>query len=247
MCCFSGNVDVSNTRIFARFLGKQTQALVYQMKYQTKDPVAMVLPIPTPPGTKEDALKFFNLEKYKRFFADLNSGFPPPKSESRGPRVNVGAMPAKALKVEEVGDFIASFVPSVADFSRLDERFRLPAKAWEQLPKQKTYGFAVFQLKAAATEAHPMAFTFPTAANAQLFFPTVHIHDGEVHAEADFDHVLYLQPRQMDDAVPRQWEESTQPCGMFASEKDAQGLLDGSLHLYRRKLMGKLKNVDTFV
>ena len=272
MCCFSGNVDVSNTRIFARFLGKQTQALVYQMKYQTKDQVAMVLPIPTPSGTKEDALKFISLEKYKRFFVDLNSGFPQPKPTGR-PMTSYSLGTAKgALNVEEVGDFIASFVPSVADFSRLDERFRLPAKAWEQLPKQKTYGFAVFQLKAkvaeaqpapdprdilsgktvpagqgAATETHPMAFTFPTAANAELFFPTVHIHDGEVHAEADFDHVLYLQPREMEEAVPRQWEESTQPCGMFANEKEAQGLLDGSLHLYRRKLIGKLKNVDTFV
>lgn len=246
MCCFSGKVDVSRTRIFARFVGQQSQALVYQMKYSTQDPVAMVLPIPTPAGSQEDAVKFFSLQKYKNFFADLQKGFPAPLANSRGPVVTLGAVP-KSLKVEDVGDFIASFVPSVADFARLDERFRLPAGAWEKLPDQKKYGFAVFQLKAATSETHPMAFTFPTAADAKLFFPTVHIHDGEVHDEAQFDHMLYLQPRSSDEVVPRQWEESPQPAGMFANEKEAQGLLSGKLHVYRRTLVGKLKNADTFV
>ena len=248
MCCFSGKVDVSSTRIFARFVGQQSQALVYQMKYRAKDPVAMVLPIPTPAGTKEDAVKFISLQKYKNFFADLNSGFIQPGQDDADAQAPRGlSLGVKPLKVEEVGDFIASFVPSVADFTRLDERFRLPASAWEKLPDQKKYGFAVFQLKAAVSETHPMAFTFPTAADAKLFFPTVHIHDGEVHAEAEFDHILYLQPRRSDEVLPRHWEESTQPAGMFANEKEAQGLLNGKLHLYRRTLVGKLKNMDTLV
>jgi hypothetical protein len=247
MCCFTGKVAVSNTRIFARFLEKGTQALVYQMSYRAASELAMVLPIPTPPKASEDAVKFISLKTYKTFFDDLHAGFPEPKPQSRGGTFGSGPLKSAKLKVEEVGDYIASFVPSVADFDRLDAKFRLPAGAWEQLPKQKTYGFAVFQLKADATDVHPMAFTFPTRPQHDLFFPTVHIHDGAVHDTATFDHTLYLQPRSAEDAVPRQWEESARPASMFTNQREAQKLIDPDLHVFRRRLHGKLKNVDMFV
>lgn len=38
-----------------------------------------------------------------------------------------------------------------------------------------------------------MAFSFPSARAGHLFFPTMHIHDGEVHEKEDFDHTLYCQ------------------------------------------------------
>jgi len=51
------------------------------------------------------------------------------------------------LKVEQVGSFEASFVPTLADFQRLDPRFRLPDTVWQQLGRYAKYGFAIFQLK----------------------------------------------------------------------------------------------------
>ena len=93
----------------------------------------------------------------------------------------------------EVGSFVASFVPTVKDFSRLDEQFRLPDGTWDKLPAYKDYGFAVFKLKKGEQKVHPMAFEFPRADKTRLFFPTVHIHDGKVHDQAGFDHVLYCQ------------------------------------------------------
>ena len=42
-------------------------------------------------------------------------------------------------------------------------------------------------------EFHPMAFEFPRRDPDTLFFPTVHVHDGRVHAEARFDHSLFWQ------------------------------------------------------
>src|SRR5207248_7445223 len=95
------------------------------------------------------------------------------------------------LNVVDVGSFEASFVPTIPDFERLDERFRLPTGTWDQLPQYKQYGFTVFKLKPGAKVIHPMAFEFPRAAPARLFFPTVHIHDGKVHDTATFDHALY--------------------------------------------------------
>jgi hypothetical protein len=45
---------------------------------------------------------------------------------------------ASKLEVIQVGDFEASFVPTVKDFSRLDERFRLPSAVWD-LPNRDTF------------------------------------------------------------------------------------------------------------
>ena len=249
MCCFSGPVeDVSQTKIFARFTKAREQAVVYQMHYKAKEPLAMILPIPVG-SQKEDAVKFINLKEYEKFFDDLHAGFPlPPNRRPATESLAGGPEPKADLKVVEVGSFVASFVPTIADFDRLDKRFRLPAGTWDKLPQYKDFGFAVFQLKAEAETVHPMAFTFPTAkANSPLFFPTVHIHDGEVHAKADFDHTLYLQPRDVSQMLPRGWEESPQPAGMFMKVKQSQDLVNAELHCYRRKLKGDLKNVDTLV
>ncbi len=80
MCCFSGKVDVvSNTNIFAR-AAKGGQYLVYSMQFKAGNDLAMILPIPTPKDSAEDAVRFINLEKYADFFVDLQSGFPIPKS-----------------------------------------------------------------------------------------------------------------------------------------------------------------------
>src|SRR5690606_13087928 len=97
------------------------------------------------------------------------------------------------LEVVEVGSFVASFVPTVKDFSRLDEQFRLPAQTWDKLPEYRDFGFAVFKLKKGSRKVHPMAFEFARANPIRLFFPTVHIHDGTVKPTARFHHVLFCQ------------------------------------------------------
>jgi hypothetical protein len=246
MCCFSRAVDkVADTTIFARASKEGRQFLVYAMSLSAKEDLAMILPIPVPKAPKEDAVRFLNLEKYEDFFKDMRAGFPQPKSDDRGDSLSKGGPPPGSLKVVEVGSFEASFVPTVKDFSRLDERFRLPAKVWDDLPQYKDYGFAVFKLKKGAKRIHPMAFEFPRANPKKLFFPTVHIHDGKVHDKADFDHELYCQLSGEDLAT--KWEESPQPAGMFLKVEKAQGLLEADAHVYRMRLRGKRKNEDTLV
>ena len=74
MCCFSRDVQrVANTRIFARRLDATHQAIAYQMEFAANEDLAMILPLPVVPGSKEDALKFINLEKYDDLFADLEA------------------------------------------------------------------------------------------------------------------------------------------------------------------------------
>lgn len=246
MCCFSKPVElVADTNIFARAAKDGRQFLVYGMTMNAAEELAMILPLPTPKDSKEDAVKFLNLEKYPDFFDELKSGFPPDKPNSRGPAKG-GTDGGHKLKVVEVGSFVASFVPAVKDFARLDERFRLPAGVWDDLPQYKTWGFAVFQLKKGEKKVHPMAFEFPRADPKKLFFPTVHIHDGKVHAKADFDHLLYCQCSAGE--TPMEWDESPQPAELFLKKLDkALGIVDGKEHVYRKPLKGKLKNEDVYV
>src|SRR5436190_11979189 len=134
MCCFSQPVEsVSHPRIFARSATEGRQFLAYEMQLAAKSDLAMILPLPVPPKSPEDSVKFINLKEYPGFFSDLKEGFPEPPT--RGvPKADDKGPVAKGLAVIEVGEFEASFVPTVADFSRLDERFRLPAAAWDALP-----------------------------------------------------------------------------------------------------------------
>jgi hypothetical protein len=249
MCCFSGHVErVSDTSIFARSVENGRQLLVYSMTIATNREVAMILPLPVPAGTAEDAVRFIDLKDYPDFFKDLKIGFPEPAlrggfADAKRAERAVPAAPAP-LQVVQVGEFEASFVPTVKDFSRLDERFRLPDNTWEKLPAYKTYGFAVFKLKPNATTLHPMAFEFPRADATKVFFPTVHIHDGQVHEQADFDHALYCQKREADKTSLPEWRESDLPAGNFVKVGKAQGIVDAKLHCYLWKIRGTRRNDD---
>lgn len=249
MCCFSGKVDVvADTNIFARASKDGRQFLVYSMKFKAGDDLAMILPIPTPKNSAEDAVKFINLEKYEAFFDDLNSGFPVPKSKDapdRGKKDDKA--PPKKLVVVEVGKFVASFVPTIKDFARLDKQFRLPDGVWEKLPQYKDFGFAVFKLKKPEQDVqkvHPMAFEFPRDDKQVLFFPTVHIHDGTVPAKAGFDHSLFCQIAEM---APMGWEESPGHADSFVKVKETQGIVTPNAHVYRKLMKGTFANKDVGV
>jgi hypothetical protein len=246
MCCFSGKVDVvSDTNIFAHAAKGGGQYLVYSMQFKAGNDLAMILPIPTPKDSAEEAVKFINLEKYLNFFADLRSGFPIPQDRAKDPSAKSLAKPK--LAVVEVGSFLASFVPAVKEFARLDKQFRLPDGVWEKLPQYKDFGFAVFKLKKpdmGEQKVHPMAFEFPRADKDILFFPTVHIHDGSVPAKAGFDHSLFCQ---VTGDAPQSWEESTALADTFVKIKDTQGIVDGTAHVYRKLMKGMFENKDVGV
>ena len=191
MCIFSGNVaSVGATRIFAR-LGGTTQYLAYEMVFQSSTDVAMILPIPVEQSGRRDAVVFYDLSDYTEFFADLDSCFPAKVAVSK--HWTLGTLGTFGLEVHEVGSFHASYVPSVGDFSELDERFRLAPAIWKKLPAYTEYGFVVFQFKPGHQKPHPMAFSFPSAEPEQIYFPTTHVHDSAFHRRAEFDHDLYVQ------------------------------------------------------
>ena len=244
MCCFSRPVGwVSQTRIFARGLAGERQCLVYSMQLTAGEDLAMILPLPVAHDSGEKAVEFISLEHFPTFFAALDRGFPK-LTYARPVTGDALAGGRSALEVQSVGSFEASYVPRIDDFDRLDARFRLPKKVWDDLPQYANAGFAVFQLKRGNKTIHPMAFSFPRANVKELFFPTVHIHDGEVHPTADFDHELYCQRQPGERMRLTQWTESAQPAGAFMELGKAQGLLRPELHCHRIYLGGNKKNED---
>jgi hypothetical protein len=188
------------------------------------------------------------LEKYPKFFGDLRRGFPAKERPSTRSRSLDDAKPEpKKLEVVEVGSFEASFVPVLADFARLDERFKLPTDVWKKIGLYDEFGFVVFKLKKGDSKVHPMAFEFPRADAKKLFFPTVHIHDGKVHTYAGFDHALYLQLSGEDTPGMFDWEESPSHADQFVMCKQTEGIVIPDAHVYRRELRGRFKNEDILV
>lgn len=250
MCCFSGPVSkVADTNIFARGTKDGQQYLVYSMAFSAKNRVAMILPIPVAKDAKDDAVAFINLEKYPELFAELHAGFPEPEVRNKSASANAPRpLPENKLAVYKVGSFKASFVPKLKDFDRVDPQFKLPSNVWEKLPKYKDYGFVVFELEEGDRKVHPMAFRFPQADPRKLFFPTVHVHDGEVHAKADFDHTLYCQRTGNEEGLAFDWKESVQPAGLFMkNHAKSEKLIDANGHAYKLELRGNLKNDDTWI
>jgi len=250
MCCFSRPVRfVGATKIFARADADGRQLLAYAMDVELDEELAMVLPLPVPPGPPDDAVRFLDLSGYERFFDELESAFPPdysgaPLAASFGP--SRGPPEKPKLVVHDVGLFEASFVPTRDDFARLDERFRMPESVWQKLPGYADFGFAVFRLKKGSKRQHfhPMAFSFPRRDPCGLFFPTVHVHDGaSVPARARFDHMLYCQVDGVLDAL-LDWTPSKAELGSAVDVARSQGLVVRDQFGRRRSVLGEAPNAD---
>lgn len=268
MCCFSQPVlDVSKTKIFARRDGER-QFLVYSMNLQAASELAMILPLPVPTGSPEDSLRFINMENYSAFFLDMDRLFRLPVVKTPPPFPSLAPAAARPrLVVHSVGRFEASFVPSLRDFERLDSRFRIPVTTWEGLPQYRDWGFAVFKLKQIpstySTTIHPMAFNFPLRDQRELFFPTIHIHDGQVHPIVSFDHELFLQfeefpsgadlpnyipgranPTPIEHFLRIAMERARLPVDQEMDLRRAAGTLDAQMPLFRIRTSGYLRNQD---
>lgn len=250
MCIFTGPAAVHGTRIFGRVEGTE-QYVVYQMAFGATEDIAMVLPVPIAAGHGESGLRFIDLSTFPKFFETLEMMFETLLD------LELLEQPAsrQTLAVQRVGEFEASYVPSVADFARLDKRFRLSTDVWNALPAYADFGFAVFKLFQAKRgvlerigikkvepegpkNVHPMALAFRTRMPDRVFFPTVHVHDGVVHANATFDHELYCQIAK----EPSGWETSVKPADRWARDA-SKGLLAEEL-VYRRSLHGQHPNSD---
>lgn len=234
MGCFTGTVSrVANTRIFARVTDHATQFLAYQMEYTAGSDVALILPLPTPPNTAPDRVRFLRFSQYEGFFADLENGFPLTRDIPH-------SAPRKHVMTQLVGSFEAVFVPSRQELENLDERFRLPKGTLEKFPEYTDFGFAVFKLRAGTNTVQPLALEFPIRNPQLLYFPTVDIRNGETPDEAPFDHDLYCQAR-------AGWLRSYDVAGAFVDIPRAEGIVDSNERVSRMTVQGIHPNSDILV
>ena len=245
VCCFSQPVTyVADTSIFCRMGAKGNQVVIYSMTIEASNDLAMVLPVPVAEQRNEESVQFVDLSNYPKFFTQLDRGFPQNSFGNFGDTPK--AQPARStLEVKQVGSYSASFVPTVDDFDRLEPAFRIPSDTWKELPEFSGYGFVVFKLRQGKHRVHPMAFAYPARDKSRIVFPTVHIHDGEVHQKAEFDHSLYCQSTSGD--VKMNWQESLAPMGRYILAPAAKGLIRGNEHCYKLSMMGELDNSDVEV
>jgi hypothetical protein len=235
---------VSGTNIFARVAGDR-EYLVYEMTLSSDQETAMILPIPTAPGTLDDVLEFIWLDDYPDFFRELEVHF---RQVWTNLKTLGGGRPNVPLKVHFVGAFEASFVLRIDQFDRLDTRFRIPQQVWEQIPAYKSFGFVVFKLRPGKRVAvRPMAFSFRTRDPKTVFFPTVHIHDMTVHETAAFDHILYTQ-NQLGGAWPRTfWMPGDRAASRYLKVDRTRGLVDGDAPCFQMSVVGTFPNSDIVV
>ena len=100
-----------------------------------------------------------------------------------------------------------------------------------------------------------MAFEFENG-NDSIFFPTMHIHDGQIHDSEEFDHVLYLQHAGFDSRSYgyQNSDVADKSTGLIRSKHDARhfcdidrcsGLVDPDLLVHRKIIRGINPNRDT--
>ena len=254
MCCFSGPVRfVGGTKIFARGLPDGRQTLAYAMNVQLDEELAMILPLPVAPSPTEDAVSFIDLDGEAELFEQLGAAFPPITFQAARLDLSQSNAPKPRLAVLEVGQYEASFVPTAAEFARLDARFRLPPGFIAALPAYADYGFAVFRLKpqrgllgSKRQSVHPMALSFPRRDPQALFFPTVHVHDGKVAPKATFDHALYCQADGVLGATLG-WTRATAPLGQHVRGARSRELIDVAAGGFAQSLWGELSNADVWL
>jgi len=97
---------------------------------------------------------------------------------------------APTLQVHRVGAFEASFVPSRADFGRLDPRFRLPDEVLAGLPYDDSWGHAVFKLQGAGAKSRRST---PARRGLGAWLSSLLGGRHELAKLARFDHQLYFQ------------------------------------------------------
>jgi hypothetical protein len=77
----------------------------------------------------------------------------------------------------------------------------------------------------------------------KVYFPTMHIHDGEIHATEMFDHKLYYQPEYTKTYNPhlKGWTNA------ITSYNTYNDVVKAQFPILRKELKGNLMNEDQWV
>ena len=222
MCIISLTVEqVNATKIFSCFTEDETrQFVIYSNQVTTNhENNMMILPVPNP-----NSVDLINLSQYPDFFEDCQKNFhrynPPQLYATRSLAASLDHYERPPLPVFNVGSYIASIVPSVLDFDRLNPRhFPVPVDLHNVLRHQydNEFGFICCRLKRGNHSYHPFAYSHSKHSGGLMFLPTFHYHphgsSSVRHFDADWDHVIYTVGTDLDST--RQDNYRFQPSNEF--------------------------------
>lgn len=231
---------VSGTRIFARVVNDR-QFLVFSTSVRATGNLALVLPLPVPPGSGADAVRFHDLSLFPEIFVHLQELF-----QNTGAMAVRGSLgrelmentPALESPVEKV-----SFLPGRKAFETLEPCDRLSAAAWTSRPGWSDFGFVVASLRLGSSAgneaAHipPIAVEFPTRRAGEIFFPTI------------ADDTLYLQSHSGGDALASAeipWQEGGSDPNAWLAEESG-GVIAPRQAVYRARLPATGRNAGLWV
>lgn len=96
-----------------------------------------------------------------------------------------------------------------------------------------------------------MAFEFPRRNVGELFFPTVHVHQGKVERTAHFDHILYCQTahQQIGWEISQSTEDMFEPlvARHFMDIAKTQGIVGPETFVQMNRVNGMQPNKDIVV
>lgn len=193
MCIISASVNsVSNTKIFvAPYDDDHRQIIVYSNEVDTHvRNNTMILPVPNP-----QSVELLDFSHYPQFFSDCAASFRDMGSRSFALANSLSrSAPSDPLPVFNVGSYIATIVPSVSEFRRLDtNHFTINDEVSAMLSRQydPTFGFIVCKLRIGSHRYHPFAYTHYIHDSHHVFVPTYHYHPHGGGHRADWDHRIY--------------------------------------------------------
>ncbi len=252
MCIFrSSVVNVAKTNIFVAACDDSTrQITVYQNVVKSTKENAMILPVPLT-GSADD-IELLDLKAEKDFFKDMYNLFPLEESEAEDdrPKAKAKGKGKAMLPVYKVGDYDVTIVPDTDSFNQVDDdAFTLNKRIVGMLMYLYPENFAFLVCKfggdSKEKHMHPLGYIHDRVDGANLFVPTVHIHDGEMHAEEHFDHRIYSFNTSMDNKADAGDEtlQKMYDTYTFLQRLDVQSHADlNNLYLY--EIEGSHENKD---
>jgi hypothetical protein len=179
MCIFTEDVvSVGNTRILVAPLKGGRQLTVYENQAQTEKRNTMILPVPSGNITLLDIGKDFVQDGFWKICEDF---FPKPMSAcgfSFGGGGFGAASTKETLRVERVGGYNCSVVPTLTDLQRIDTSvFTLPKNIEAILQEHySNFSFIICHFANQKVAGHPIACTSARLLDGRLFIPTRHEH-----------------------------------------------------------------------
>lgn len=198
MCIIQGEIkNVSKTKILATKVkkslttsGKPLQLIVYSNTVELSNngnPVAMVLPFPNYPNSKNDRRNFIKILETKpkdsKLFDYLDERF---KEHTFGSSSYDGLLKNSSgrgtLKVSRSGSYRYSIVNELSDFNKLNNNvFKLDPDVEKILSTYyQNFGFIVCIIDTSA-DYSPFAYISERMPNGKIFIPTRHHHQHQNH------------------------------------------------------------------